>query len=100
MITIKDVIDWSKSHHFIKDGRVTRILNNDVEFSIVGGADGLYGDFINNFEVAVLSKKNKEFITKSFYDDSLVDDVIGYMSGEDLEELLNRVITDQNFQVR
>jgi hypothetical protein len=99
MITINDIIELSKPHPIGSGGRVTRIGNNNVEFSIVGGASGLYGDFINDFEVAIRDKGNGEFISKFFYlNDN--DDVIGYMRGEDLEVLLNTVFKDKDFQVR
>jgi len=99
MITVKDIIDLSKPHPVMKGGRVTRIGNNNVGFSIVGGARGLYGDFINDFEVAIFDKESGEFISKFFYlNDN--DDVIRYMRGEDLEVLLNTVFKDKDFQVR
>lgn len=99
MITIKDIIELSKPHPVGNGGRVTRIGNNNVEFSIVGGASGLYGDFMNDFELAIFDKENGEFVTKFFYPDA-TDDVIGYMSGKDLETLVNKVLKDKDFQVR
>jgi hypothetical protein len=99
MITIKDIIQLSEPHPIGNGGRVTRIGNNNVEFSIVGGASGLYGDFINDFELAIFDKENGEFVTKFFYPDT-ADDVIGYMSGKDLETLVNKVLKDKDFQVR
>lgn len=99
MITVENIIDWSKPHPIGGGGRALQIGNNNVEFSIVGGTSGLYGNFINTFEVAILDKENGEFITKFFYPDAN-DDVIGYMSGEDLESLLNKVLKDKDFQVR
>jgi hypothetical protein len=99
MITVKDIIDLSKPHPVMKGGRVTRIGNNNVEFSIVGGARGLYGDFINDFEVAIFDKENGEFVTKFFYPEAS-DDVIGYMPGKSVESLINKVLKDKDFQVR
>jgi hypothetical protein len=99
MITIKDIINFSKPHPVVGGGRVLRIGNDNVEFSIVGGARGLYGDFINDFEVAILDKENGEFVTKFFYPEA-TDDVIGYMPGKDLESIINKVLKDQDFQVR
>jgi hypothetical protein len=99
MITIKDIIGFSKPHPVVEGGRVVRIGNDNVEFSIVGGARGLYGDFINDFEVAIFDKENDEFVTKFFYPEAS-DDVIGYMSGEDVESLVNKVLKDKDFQVR
>ena len=99
MITVKDIIDLSKPHSVMKGGRVTRIGNNNVEFSIVGGARGLYGDFINDFEVAIFDKERGDFVTKFLYPEA-TDDVIGYMPGEELENMVNKVLKDQDFQVR
>lgn len=99
MITVKNIIDLSKPHPIGGGGRVIQIGNNNVLFSIVGGASGLYGNFVNSFEVAIFDKENGEFITKFFYPDAH-DDIIGHMSGEDLEGLLNKVIKEKDFQVR
>ena len=49
MITIKDIIEWAKPHP-LDGGKMTRIYNDEIEFSIVGGRSGLYGDFENDFE--------------------------------------------------
>jgi hypothetical protein len=76
---------------------MTRIHNDEIEFSIVGGRSGLYGDFKDDFEVAVIDKKNGEFVTK-FFKPELSDDVIGYMKKEDLEEFVNQIFK-KGFQV-
>ena len=99
MINIKDIIDLSKPHPVMNGGRVTRIGNNNISFSIVGGARGLYGDFINDFEVAIFDKESGDFVTKFFYPEA-TDDVIGYMSGKDVESLVSKVLKDKDFQVR
>ena len=97
MITIENIIEWSKPHP-LDGGKMTRIHNDEIEFSIVGGRSGLYGDFKNDFEVAVIDKKNGEFVTK-FFKPELSDDVIGYMKKEDLEEFVNQIFK-KGFQVR
>jgi len=96
MITIKDIIEWSKPHP-LDGGKMTRLYNDEIEFSIVGGRSGLYGDFENNFEVAIIDKKSGDFITKFFYPEGS-DDVIGYMKLEDVEKLVNQVL-GKGFQV-
>ena len=53
MITIQNIIEFSKEHPSLRNGRITQIGNNNVEFSIVGGTSGLYGDFINNFKLNI-----------------------------------------------
>jgi len=96
MITIENIIEWSKPHP-LDGGKMTRIHNDEIEFSIVGGRSGLYGDFKDDFEVAVIDKKNGEFVTK-FFKPELSDDVIGYMKKEDLEEFVNQIFK-KGFQV-
>jgi len=96
MITIKDIIEWAKPHP-LDGGKMTRLYNDEIEFSIVGGRSGLYGDFINDFEIAIIDKKSGDFITKFFYPEGS-DDVIGYMKSEDVEKLVNQVL-GKGFQV-
>jgi hypothetical protein len=96
MITIENIIEWSQPHP-LDGGKMTRIHNDEIEFSIVGGRSGLYGDFKDDFEVAVIDKKNGEFVTK-FFKPELSDDVIGYMKKEDLEEFVNQIFK-KGFQV-
>ena len=96
MITIKDIIEWSKPHP-LDGGKMTRLYNDEIEFSIVGGRSGLYGDFENDFEVAIIDRKSGDFITKFFYPEGS-DDVIGYMKLEDVEKLVNQVL-GKGFQV-
>ena len=96
MITIENIIEWSKPHP-LDGGKMTRIYNDEIEFSIVGGRSGLYGDFVNDFEVAIIDKKNGDFVTKFFYPEGS-DDVIGYMKSEDVVKLVNQVL-GKGFQV-
>lgn len=97
MITIKDIIDGSKPHP-LDGGKMTRLYNDEIEFSIVGGRSGLYGDFENDFEVAIIDKKSGDFVTKFFYPEG-GDDIIGYMKSEDVVKLANQVL-GKGFQVR
>ena len=99
MITIENIKEWSKAHPIGNGARRTVISNKAIEFSIVGGATGLYGDFKDNFEVAIFDVESGEFMTRFFYPEGS-DDVIPYISGEDLEKLVNRLIKDKDFQVR
>ena len=99
MITVEQIIEWSKEHPIGNGARSTRIANNAIEFSIVGGAKGLYGDFKDTFEVAIFDNESREFMTRFFYPDGS-DDVIPYMSKQELETLINQLIKDTDFQVR
>jgi hypothetical protein len=97
MITIKDIIDGSKPHP-LDGGKMTRLYNDEIEFSIVGGRSGLYGDFENDFEVAILDRKTGDFRTR-FFKPELSDDVVGYMPKNDVVEFVNQIL-GKSFQVR
>jgi hypothetical protein len=97
MITVENIIEWAKPHP-LDGGKMTRLYNEEIEFSIVGGRSGLYGDFVDDFEVAVLDRKTGEFMTRFFKPD-LSDDVIGYMPKNDMIEMLNQILKT-GFQVR
>ncbi len=99
MITIEDIKGWAKSHKNKLDGaKHTVIETPSVVISIVGGSKGLYGDFEENFEVALIDTTSKDFVTRYIVPDSN-DDVIPYMSDKDLVSLVNR-LTQKGFQVR
>ncbi len=98
MITIKKIKKWSKEHP-IEGGRMTNIFNRKYELSIVGGRQGLYGDFENTFEIAVFDAKDRKFITRFFFPEN-GDDVVGYVSGKDLEDFTNMLFRNNDFQVR
>jgi hypothetical protein len=97
MITVENIIEWSKPHP-LDGGKMTRIYNDEIEFSIVGGRSGLYGDFENDFEVAILDRKTDDFRTR-FLKPELSDDVIGYMPKDEVVEFLNQIL-GKSFQVR
>jgi len=97
MITAENIIEWSKPHP-LEGGKMTRIYNDEIEFSIVGGRSGLYGDFENDFEVAILDRKTGDFRTR-FFKPELSDDVIGYMPKDEVVEFLNQIL-GKSFQVR
>jgi hypothetical protein len=97
MITVENIIEWSKPHP-LDGGKMTRLYNEEIEFSIVGGRSGLYGDFVDDFEVAVLDRKTGDFRTK-FFKPELSDDVIGYMPKDDMIQMLNQILKT-GFQVR
>lgn len=101
MITISDIQEWSRPHPVVEGGRMTNIFSSKYEVSIVGGGKKgrLYGDFKNSFEVAVFSTKSREFVTRFFFPDN-PDDVVGHLSSDNLEEFLNSVFRENNFQVR
>ena len=97
MITTQNIIDWSKPHSSLNGGRHTILETKHLRISIVGGSKGLYGDFVNNFEVAIMNKETGSFMTKFFLPESN-DDVVGYVPGDELETMLNEIV-GKNFQV-
>jgi hypothetical protein len=78
---------------------MTNIFNHKYELSIVGGRQGLYGDFEKTFEIAVFDTQDRRFITKFFFPEN-GHDVVGYVSGGDLEEFSNVLFRNGDFQVR
>jgi hypothetical protein len=98
MITI-DYIKKNALPHDISGGKRMILYNEKYVLSIVGGTKGLYGDFENDFEVAIIDPLNKEFITKLFFPEN-GDDVVGYLSCEELEKIANTLFKEDNFQVR
>lgn len=97
MITINFIKENSKPHR-IGRGRALALYNEKYELSIVGGAPGLYGDFEEDFEIAIIDPQTRDFITKIFYP-SINDDVIAYMEADDVVEIANRLFR-KSFQVR
>jgi hypothetical protein len=96
MITVKNIIENSKPHG-LPGGKMTKLSNDRYILSIVGGASGLYGDFEKDFEIAIMDKKNGEFITKLFYPENS-DDVIGYLEAEKVVEIANNLFKNYSFQ--
>jgi len=98
MITIKDIISYSKPHpNMMKGARQTILKDNDVVLSIVGGARGLYGDFEKDFEVAVMNANSHDFVTKYYVTDAS-DDVLAYQNSEQVEYIAN-LLFKKGFQV-
>lgn len=98
MITLENIIEWSKPHSETNQGARRTIIGNELfDFSIVGGGRGLYGDFEKDFEVAIINRKTKEFMTTYIF--SVNDDVVSYLPADELISTLNETLGD-NFQVR
>lgn len=96
-MTIDNIIEYSKPHpNGMPDGRQTILSDGNVIMSIVGGARGLYGDFKENFEVALIDQETRNFVTKYYVDAS--DDVLAYVEGEEILKLVETVFK-KGFQV-
>jgi len=99
-ISIEDIISWAKPHANKMDGAKHTVIETDkLIISIVGGSRGLYGDFVEDFEICILDKLNRDFMTKFFFPDSN-DDVLAYQNREQVEGILKLVVSNNNFQVK
>lgn len=96
MITVNDVIEKSKPHPSGVGGRQTKITNGEIEASIVGGSRGLYGDFVDSFEVAFFHAETNTFITNYLFPE-VKDEVMSYINSRELEDILNHVFRN-NFR--
>lgn len=85
--TIEDVLD-SKVEHPL-GGYQSTIQVGEYTVSVVGGRVGLYGDFINTFELAIFNKE-RDFVTKDLVS-SADDDVIGWLDKEELMDIINQI---------
>lgn len=102
MITIDDIIKWSKPHPSTKmivndKGRLVRIGNDNITLSIVGGSRGLCGDFKNTFELAIFDNTSGNFITRYYVGGD--EDVVSYMPADELVELVNSIIKSDKLKV-
>jgi hypothetical protein len=98
MITVQNIIDWASPHGLGRGMKHLRIGNEHFLFSIVGGGEGLYGDFINTFEVAVINLDTNDYMTSFFFDTD--SEVVGHISGEEIVGVINRINNKNDFQVR
>ena len=83
-LTIQDVHDKKKLKEF--GGYQSLFDFGKYVVSIVGGKQGLYGDFETTFEIAIIENNSGNFVTKLFCGGA---DVMSYRSGEEVEGILN-----------
>ena len=93
MITFEDILNKSIDYPNSEVSRKQiRFETPELIISIVGG-EGTYGDFNKTFEIAILDKKTKEFMTDFFYPTlSDYSDVLCYVSREKMLEIVNNFI--------
>jgi hypothetical protein len=96
MITI-DFIKRNSKPHPLEGGRQTVLSNDKYMLSIVGGRTGLYGDFEEDFEFAIMDVKDRNFVTKLFVD--VTDDIFPYATVEEVEKIANTLFKENDFQV-
>lgn len=94
--TWKDIFKRSKEHCLGGGARSTHIFFPEFSVSIVGGREGLYGNFFDTFEVAVIDKVEKKFITNEILSDfmngkytRLNDEVLPYLELDEVVNILN-----------
>lgn len=83
-LTVEHIWENARPHQHVDGGRIYHEKIGDYTLSIVGGGRGLYGDFIEDFEVALIDDEG-EFVTK-FYS-TRGDDVMAYATIEEINEL-------------
>jgi hypothetical protein len=95
MITYEDIVEKSIQHPArTSSGRVVRFETPIIIISIVGGSPGLYGDFDNDFEIAIIDKKTGKFMSGFFYPEYVdsTRDVMPYVSRENMLKIVNQLI--------
>lgn len=80
-----DFIKQNSRIHPIGRGKMFTMEIGDFILSIVGGRQGLYGDFDETFEVALMIKNTNNFVT-SYYA-RRGDDVLPYATIEEINDL-------------
>lgn len=94
MYTYEDIIALAKPHGITGDGKHTIIETADYKVSIVGGRQGLYGNFIDDFEVAIIRKSDGEFVSGEFFPDysDSMGQVMSYVTKEQMLEVVNKMV--------
>jgi hypothetical protein len=94
MYTYQDILDKAQPHGFTGEGKSTRVETETYIISIVGGRQGLYGDFINTFEVAIIRKSDGEFVSGEFFPDysDSMGQVMPHISKEQMLEVVNTMV--------
>jgi len=90
MITIEEIKKNSQEHPL--GGRFVKYGNDKVIFSVVGGRQGLYGNFEDTFELAIIDVNSREFITKLIL--NVTEDICPWVDSEELVEVSNKILSD------
>lgn len=93
MITFEQVIEKSKPHG-LGEGKQTIFETDKHIISVVGGRVGLYGDFKRTFEVAIMEKPTKEFVSGKFFPDysDSMGQVMPFITKEQMLEVVNKMV--------
>jgi len=96
MITFEDILKKSETH-LINGGRMVRYETPDIIISIVGGGAGLYGDFNETFEVALIDKKSGDFISDTLYSEysDSMGEIMPHITREQMLKVVNELMREQ-----
>ena len=84
-----------KRHSVVGGGVMAKMeLKNGYEISVVGGGQGLYGDGVKTFEVAIFDRQG-EMIYLSDH-----DQVLGYLSKDDVTEIIQKYDNQPNLSFK
>jgi hypothetical protein len=94
MKTIEDIIKDSVPHPLVDDARQTIYFTPSLKISIVGGGRGLYGDFNETFEIAIIDKDTSNFISGYFYPEfsDSYGETMTYLDREQTLKVVNELI--------
>ena len=86
-LTIQNIFEQRMVHPL--GGYQSRFEVGEYEVSVVGGRHGLYGDFVETFELVIFDKDG-EFVTEEFVK-SGGGDVAGWLDKEQLMDIINSI---------
>jgi hypothetical protein len=94
MKTIEDIKRDSFPHPLVDEARQTIYETPLLKISIVGGGRGLYGDFNETFEVAIIEKNKFNLISGYFYPEfsDSQGETMPYLSIEQTLKVVNELI--------
>lgn len=93
MITFEQVLEKSQPHP-VGEGKMVRYETPQLIISIVGGRQGLYGDFNESFEMAIIDKKSNDFISDKLYSEycDSSGQIMPYVTREQMLKVVNELV--------
>jgi hypothetical protein len=82
-----EILKAQAKNHLLGGGYQFTEKIGDYTLSIVGGNSGLYGDFINDYEVALIDNTDGRFVTGLYGPRGESDGVMAYANIEEINEL-------------
>ena len=89
-LTVEILKNEAKTHPLGKGYQFTEEIGDNT-LSIVGGFSGLYGDFENTFEVALIDNTNGRFVTGLYGYEVQSDGVMLYATIDDINKLYQNI---------